>query len=52
MIGATPISNLFLNAGHGTLGWTLGCGSGQVIADIIGGQTPEIDVEGLGMERF
>jgi D-amino-acid dehydrogenase len=52
VIGATPISNLFLNTGHGTLGWTLGCGSGQVIADIIGGKAPEIDVEGLGMERF
>ena len=52
VIGATPISNLFLNTGHGTLGWTLGCGSGQVIADIIGGHAPEIDVEALGMERF
>ena len=52
VIGATSINNLFLNTGHGTLGWTLACGSGQVIADIIDGQTPEVDVEGLGMARF
>jgi D-amino-acid dehydrogenase len=52
IIGATPFENLFLNSGHGTLGWTMACGSGRVIADLISGRTPEIDVYGLGLERF
>lgn len=42
-IGETRFSNLFLNTGHGTLGWTMGCGSGRVIADIVSGRTPEVD---------
>lgn len=42
-IGKTKFSNLFLNTGHGTLGWTMGCGSGQAIADIISGRQPEVD---------
>ena len=52
ILGKTPYENLFLNTGHGTLGWTMACGSGQVIADLIAGRTPEIDLEGLGLERF
>ncbi len=52
ILGATPYENLFLNTGHGTLGWTMACGSGQVIADLIAGRTPEIDLEGLGLDRF
>jgi D-amino-acid dehydrogenase len=42
-IGETRFSNLFLNTGHGTLGWTMGCGSGRAIADIVSGRTPEVD---------
>lgn len=42
-IGKTRYSNLFLNTGHGTLGWTMGCGSGKAIADIISGTEPELD---------
>jgi len=42
-IGATRLTNLFVNAGHGTLGWTMGCGSGQLIADMISGRKPEIE---------
>lgn len=42
-IGKTRYSNLFLNTGHGTLGWTMGCGSGKAIADIISGHRPELD---------
>lgn len=42
LIGKTRYSNLFLNTGHGTLGWTLACGSGKAIADIISGQKPEV----------
>ena len=43
LIGGTRYSNLFLNTGHGTLGWTLACGSGRAIADIVSGKRPDID---------
>jgi len=43
LIGRTRVKNLFLNTGHGTLGWTMGAGSGRVLADIINGQKPEPD---------
>lgn len=43
VIGRGRLRNLFFNTGHGTLGWTLACGSGQAIADIIGGGTPAVD---------
>lgn len=52
LVGATSISNLYLNTGHGTLGWTLSCGSGHLLADIISGRTPEIRSDGLGIERY
>src|SRR3546814_8427968 len=52
IVGATPIPNLFLNAGHGTLGWTMACGSGRLIASLIGGEAPPIDPEGLGLDRY
>lgn len=41
LIGRTRIDNLYLNTGHGTLGWTLACGSGRALADIVTGQKPE-----------
>jgi D-amino-acid dehydrogenase len=40
--------NLFLNTGHGTLGWTEGCGSGRALADLISGKKPEVDYQFLG----
>ena len=43
LIGRTRYSNLYLNTGHGTLGWTLCCGSGAAIADLISGRLPEVD---------
>ena len=46
-IGKTKIPNLFLNTGHGTLGWTMACGSGQVLADIVSGKTPEIPLRSI-----
>ena len=52
IIGRTPISNLFLNTGHGTLGWTMACGSARLITSIIGGTPPPIDVEGLELARY
>ena len=42
-VGATKYENLFLNTGHGTLGWTLACGSGRIVADLISGRRPEIE---------
>lgn len=43
LIGKTRLSNLFLNTGHGTLGWTHACGSGKALADIVSGRKPEVD---------
>ncbi len=43
VIGRTKYSNLYLNTGHGTLGWTLACGSGSVLADLISGRKPQVD---------
>ena len=50
-IGKSRIANLFLNTGHGTLGWTMGCGSGRAIADIISGRVPEVDFAFTGVPR-
>ncbi len=52
IIGGTSYANLFLNTGHGTLGWTMACGAAQALADLISGRTPEIDLDGLGLDRF
>jgi D-amino-acid dehydrogenase len=43
LIGRTKLPNLYLNTGHGTLGWTMGCGSGKAIADLISGRKPQVD---------
>lgn len=52
VIGATPFDNLFLNTGHGTLGWTMACGSGQYLADLMAGNKPSIRTEGLDIFRY
>ncbi len=52
VIGATRVGGLYLNTGHGTLGWTMACGAGRVIADLIAGKAPEIAVEGLSIARY
>jgi D-amino-acid dehydrogenase len=52
IIGPTPVQNLLLATGHGTLGWTMACGTGRVIADLVSGRRPEIDVSGLAMARY
>jgi len=52
IIGATSISNLYLNTGHGTLGWTMACGSSKLIADQMMGQQPEINTAGLSLSRY
>ncbi len=43
VIGKTKLENLYLNTGHGTLGWTLACGSGKALADLISGRQPEVE---------
>ena len=52
VVGKTPFKNLVLNTGHGTLGWTMCAGSGRVVADVVSGRTPDIDLTGLGIDRF
>jgi D-amino-acid dehydrogenase len=49
LIGRTRYANLFLNTGHGTLGWTMACGSGRALADLISGRRPEVDFRFLGL---
>jgi D-amino-acid dehydrogenase len=52
VVGRTPVSNLFLNTGHGTLGWTMSCGSGQLLADLISGRRPAIQADDLSVHRY
>ena len=52
IVGPTPLDNLLLATGHGTLGWTMAAGTGRVIADLIAGRKPDIDIEGLTMARY
>ncbi len=52
ILGATPVDNLFVNAGHGHLGWTLSCGTAEVVADVMAGERPAIDLAGMTLARF
>jgi D-amino-acid dehydrogenase len=52
VIGATRYSNLHLNTGHGTLGWTMACGAGKVLADLLSGRKPDIDTSELTVSRY
>ena len=52
LIGRSRLPNLFLNTGHGTLGWTMSCGSGRVLADLISGDRPDIDTHDLAIDRY
>lgn len=52
VVGATRLPNLYLATGHGTLGWTMAAGTGRVLADVIGGRTPGIDLRGLTVARY
>ncbi|ORM87105.1 D-amino acid dehydrogenase small subunit, partial [Mixta gaviniae] len=52
IVGATPLKNLYLNTGHGTLGWTMACGSGQLLSDIISGKKPAIAADDLSVLRY
>ncbi|KCX98181.1 amino acid dehydrogenase [Acinetobacter pittii] len=52
IIGATCFKNLFLNTGHGTLGWTMACGSGKLISDIVLNHKTDISTDGLSIQRY
>jgi len=52
IIGPSPYDNLFLSTGHGTLGWTMACGTARVMADLVSGRKAEISLEGLTLERY
>ena len=52
IIGRTRLSNLFLNTGHGTLGWTMACWAAAVTAAIISGERSPIDAAGLSLDRY
>ena len=52
LLGASPVPGLFVNVGHANAGWTVACGAAQVVADLVAGRPPQIDIAGLGFERF
>jgi D-amino-acid dehydrogenase len=52
IVGASGVSGVWLNLGHGASGWALSCGSARAVADSIGGKSPDIDLQGLGLERL
>jgi D-amino-acid dehydrogenase len=52
LLGATGIPGVWINIGHGSSGWALSCGSARVVADLMAGRSPDVDVEGLGVERL
>jgi len=52
ILGKTRYDNLYLDCGHGSNGWTQACGTGKIVADIVAGREPEVDLEGLTAERF
>lgn len=52
VLGATGIPRVWVNLGHGASGWALSCGSARIVADLMGGHSPLLDIEGLGIERL
>ena len=52
IVGRTRLANLYTNTGHGTLGWTMACGSGRVLADLVSGRAPDIDHADLAQDRY
>jgi D-amino-acid dehydrogenase len=52
LIGASGIPGVWMNLGHGSSGWALSCGSARVVADLMSARAPEVDIEGLGVERL
>jgi D-amino-acid dehydrogenase len=52
IVGATPYPELFINTGHGTLGWTMSCGAGALVADLVTGRQPAIRHDDLALSRY
>ena len=52
LIGSSGIPGVWLNLGHGSSGWALSCGSARVLADLVAGKAPDIDADGLGIDRL
>jgi D-amino-acid dehydrogenase len=52
IVGGTRYKNLWLNTGHGHMGWTMACGSARIVADLIQGRRPDIDIGGFSPERY
>ena len=52
IVGRSPLANLFLNTGHGTLGWTMAAGSGRLLADIVSNRATDIESRDLGFDRY
>ena len=52
VIGPTKVAGLYLNTGHGTLGWTMSSGSARLVADLVSGKKPEIDATDLAVSRY
>ena len=52
VVGRTGVRNLFINTGHGTLGWTMSCGSAQLLSDIISSRRPAIRADDLSVSRY
>jgi D-amino-acid dehydrogenase len=52
IIGSSPLDNLFVNTGHGALGWTMACGSGKGLADLITGEAADYDLTPFSYSRF
>ncbi len=52
LLGPTPIDRLHLNLGHGATGWAMACGSARIVADLLSGRPPEIDLDGLTLARY
>ena len=48
VLGLARHRNLYLNCGHGHMGWTMACGTARIVADLMGGRMPELDLDGLG----
>jgi D-amino-acid dehydrogenase len=52
ILGASGVPGVWLNLGHGSSGWALASGSAKVLSDLVSDRPPEIDISGLGLDRF
>jgi D-amino-acid dehydrogenase len=52
ILGRTRVANLFLNVGHGAQGWSMACGSGRIVAHLVSDKKPDIDIDGLTLDRY